>query len=211
MHSAVFLGGTDGITVTLTWALSLLLKNPDVLRKAQAEIDIHVGKERHVEESDVSKLVYLQSVLKETLRLYPPAPLSVPHEAMQDCTRGGFNVGVGTRVMVNLWMLHRDPRVWSDPLEFQPDRFLTSHADVNVRGQYFELIPFGSGRRSCPGISFALQILHLTLARLVHGFQLTTPTDLPIDMTPTNVGVTISRANPLEVICTPRLAFNLYE
>ncbi|KAF9587954.1 hypothetical protein IFM89_006279 [Coptis chinensis] len=84
---------------------------------------------------------------------------------MEDCTIGGYIISLGTTVIVNLWKLPRDPQVWSDPLEFRLERFITSHMDVDVRGQHFELIPFGSRRRSCPGISFAIQVLHLTFRR----------------------------------------------
>ncbi|KAA8528591.1 hypothetical protein F0562_035946 [Nyssa sinensis] len=202
-------GGTDTTIVTMTWALTLLLNNQQALRKAQEELDIHVGRERQVESSDLKNLIYIQAILKETLRLYPPGPLSPPHESMEDCTVGGYKIPKGTRLLVNFWKLHRDPRVWSDPGEFKPERFLTSHKDVDVRGQHFELIPFGSGRRMCPGISLAMQHTELTLASLLHGFELETPFNEPVDMTE-SFGLTIPKATPLEVLLTPRLAFNLY-
>lgn len=110
--------------------------------------------------------------------------------------------------MVNLWKLHRDPRVWEEPSAFRPERFLTSDA-VDVRGQNFELIPFGSGRRSCPGMSFALQVLHLTLARLLHAFEFATPSDQPVDMTE-SPGLTMPKATLLEVLLTSRLPAKLY-
>ncbi|XP_043704010.1 xanthotoxin 5-hydroxylase CYP82C4-like [Telopea speciosissima] len=117
-------GAYETTYVTLTWALSLLLNNRQVLKRAQEELDVHVGRDRHVEESDVKNLVYLQAIIKETLRLYPPLPLSVPHEALEDCQVGGYVVPKGTRVLVNMWKLHRDPQVWgSDPHEFKPERF----------------------------------------------------------------------------------------
>ncbi|RVW62150.1 Protopine 6-monooxygenase [Vitis vinifera] len=102
----------------------------------------------------------------------------VPHEAMEDCHVGGYHISKGTRLLVNAWKLHRDPAVWSNPEEFQPERFLTSHANVDVFGQHFELIPFGSGRRSCPGLNMGLQMLHLTIARLLQGFDMTKPSIL---------------------------------
>lgn len=206
----IILGGTDTTAVTLTWALSLLLKNPDVLKKAQDEIDKHIGKERNVEESDIKDLVYLQAICKETMRLYPAAPLSAPHLSMEDCHINGFFVPAGTRILTNLWKLQRDPRVWSDPLDFKPDRFLTDHSNFDVRGKHFEYIPFGSGRRSCPGISFALQVMHLTLACLLRCFDMATPSGQPVDMTE-SLGITMPKANPLHVLFTPRLPFNLYQ
>ena len=114
-----------------------------------------------------------------------------------------------TRLLVNLWKLHRDPRIWSDPLEFQPERFLTKHVDLDVRGRNFEFLPYGSGRRVCPGISFALEVMHLTLARLLHSFQLGVVADLPVDRIEGS-GVTLPRATPLEVTVVPRLPSELY-
>ncbi|KAL9348750.1 hypothetical protein Peur_060116 [Populus x canadensis] len=206
---ALILGGSDTTAGTLTWAISLLLNNRHMLKKAQEELDLHVGKERQVEDSDVKNLVYLQAIIKETLRLYPAGPLLGPREAMEDCKVAGYHVPAGTRLIVNVWKIQRDPRVWTNPSAFLPERFLTSHGDVDVRGQQFELIPFGSGRRSCPGVSFALQVLHLTLARLLHSFELATPMDQPVDLTESS-GLTIPKATPLEVILTPRLPPKLY-
>ncbi|XP_026449549.1 cytochrome P450 CYP82D47-like [Papaver somniferum] len=207
-------GGSDTTAVTLTWALSLLLNNRHVLRKTQDELDIHVGRERQVEESDIKNLVYLQAIVKETLRLYPAAPLSAPRMAMEDCTVAGFQVTKGTQLMLNLWKLHRDPHFWGpDPLEFRPERFLTANSsstgsgcsvDIDVKGRHYELLPFGSGRRMCPGVSFAMQVIHLTIATLLHGFHLSTPTDGPVDMTETS-GLSCPKATPLVVLLTPRL------
>ncbi|XVE69972.1 hypothetical protein DITRI_Ditri10aG0034000 [Diplodiscus trichospermus] len=198
------LAASDTTTVTLTWILSLLLNNRHVLKKVQEELDIHVGKDKLVEESDIKKLVYLQAIIKETLRLYPAGPLLLPHVAMEDCVVSGYHIPAGTRLFINAHKLHRDPRVWSDPCEFQPERFLTTHKDIDVKGQNFELIPFGSGRRMCPGVSFALQVLELTVASLLQGFEFGTPLDEPVDMTE-GIGLTNLKATPLQVYLTPRL------
>jgi len=206
---ALILAATDTTTVTLIWALSLLLNNRETLKKAQQELDIQVGRERQVKESDVKNLEYLQAILKETMRLYPAAPLLVPHESLEDCTLAGYNIPSGTRLLVNVPKLHQDPSVWVDPTEFRPERFLTTHKDVDVKGQHFELIPFGSGRRMCPGISFALQVTQLTLATLLHAFEIATPSDEPVDMTE-KVGLTNLKATSLEVNLTPRLAAQAY-
>ncbi|XP_075651134.1 strychnine-10-hydroxylase-like [Castanea sativa] len=206
---ALILAASDTSTITLTWALSLLLNNPETLTKSQEELDIHIGRERQVKESDMKNLVYLQAILKETMRLYPAAPLLVPHESMEDCTLVGYHVPAGTRLIVNLPKLHRDPNVWVDPNEFRPERFLTTHKDVDVRGQNFELIPFGSGRRMCPGISFALQVTQLTLATLLHAFEISSPSDEPVDMTEKG-GLTNQKATPLDVYLTPRLHAQIY-
>ncbi|KAF2324452.1 hypothetical protein GH714_014301 [Hevea brasiliensis] len=205
----LILAASDTTTITLTWTLSLLLNNPDVLKKAQCELDIHVGKERQVKESDMKNLVYLQAIIKESFSLYPAAPLSVPHESIEDCTVGGYHIPAGTRLIVNISKIHRDSRVWLNPSEFQPERFLTTHKNIDVKGQNFELIPFSSGRRMCPGVSFALQVLNLTLATLLHAFQIVTPSGKPVDMSE-SAGLTNLKATPLEAVLTPRLSAHLY-
>ncbi|XP_004291926.1 PREDICTED: cytochrome P450 CYP82D47-like [Fragaria vesca subsp. vesca] len=207
---ALILGGTDTTTVTLTWALSLLVNNPAVLKKAQNELDAKVGRNRQVNESDVKNLMYLQAVIKETLRLYPAVPLLAPHESTEDCTVGNYRVPAKTRLIVNVWKLHRDPNVWQDPCIFRPERFLSCLGDFDVRGQNFELMPFGSGRRICPGISLALQVIELTLAHLLHGYEITAPLDEPVDMSET-VGLTNMKATPLQVLLKPRLHADIYE
>ncbi|KAL4649806.1 hypothetical protein ACB092_01G041200 [Castanea dentata] len=136
-------GGSDTSTITLTWTIALLLNNRHVLKKAQDELDVQVGRERIVNELDIS----------------------------------GYHVSKGTRLITNVCKIHTDPRIWSDPLEFKPERFLTTHKSVDVRGQNFELLPFGSGRRACPGISFALQMVQLALASFLHMYDISIPSD----------------------------------
>ncbi|CAA7041553.1 unnamed protein product [Microthlaspi erraticum] len=207
---ALILGGSDTTASTLTWAIALLLNNKDMLVKVQDELDLHVGKDRNVEDSDIENLVYLQAIIKETLRLYPAGPLLGPREAMEDCTVAGYHVPCGTRLIVNVWKLQRDPKVWIEPNEFRPERFLTGEAkEFDVRGKNFELIPFGSGRRSCPGSSLALQVLHLGLARFLNSFEVNTVLDMPVDMSE-SPGLTIPKATPLEVLINPRLAKHLF-
>ena len=206
---ALILAATNTTTVTLTWALSLLLNNREAQKKAKQELDIQVGRERQVKELDVKNLEYLQAILKETMCLYPAAPLLVPHESLEDCTLVGYNIPIGTRLLVNVPKLHRDPSVWVNPTEFYPERFLTTHKDVDVKGQHFELIPFGSGRRMCHGISFALLVTQLTLATLLHTFEIATPSNEPVDMIE-KVGLTNLKATPLEVSLTPCLAAQAY-
>ncbi|XP_047318520.1 cytochrome P450 CYP82D47-like [Impatiens glandulifera] len=203
-------GGAESTASMITWTICLLMNHPHVLRKVEEELDIFVGKGRLVEESDIPKLVYLQAVLKESLRLYPPAPLGGPREVTQDCIVGGYHVAAGTRLFFNLWKLQRDPKIWSEPLEFRPERFMTTHKNLDVRGQNFEFIPFGSGRRVCPGINFGMQMGHLVLASLLQSFQLSKPNNEPTDMTVTE-GMTMSKATPLEIIVTPKLSNKLYK
>lgn len=207
---ALILGGSDTTASTLTWAIALLLNNKEMLVKAQDELDLHVGTDRNVEDTDIENLVYLQAIIKETLRLYPAGPLLGPREAMEDCNVAGYHVSCGTRLIVNVWKLQRDPKVWMEPNEFRPERFITGEAkDIDVRGQNFELIPFGSGRRSCPGSSLALQVLHLGLARFLHSFEMNTVLDVPVDMSE-SPGLTIPKATPLEVLISPRLEEQLF-
>ncbi|CAN1273733.1 Demethylepipodophyllotoxin synthase [Linum perenne] len=213
---SLILAGADTTTVTMTWLLSLLVNHPDVLSKAQIELVNIVGYERQVQESDLHNLVYLNAIVKETLRLYPPGPLAVPHQAMEDCTVAGHLVRKGTRLITNISKIQRDPRVWSEADKFQPDRFLSTHKDmdlkdkdIDVKGQNFELIPFGSGRRMCPGLNFALQVMYLTMATLLHGFDFSRATSEPVDMRE-SIGLTNPRASPLEVVLNPRLPPHLY-
>ncbi|KAI3856253.1 hypothetical protein MKX03_036377 [Papaver bracteatum] len=186
----LILRGTDTVMVGLLWALSLLVNHPHVMEKAEAELNMHVGRDRQVEESDIKKLTYLQAIIKETMRLYPPGPLSAPRESMEDCTVAGYNIPAGTRLIVNLWKIQRDPQVDFSQLSTST-------------------LPFGSGRRMCPASSFSLQIVHLTLARLVHGFKFKTPSEAPIDMTESS-GLNNVKGTPLEVLITPTLSSNLY-
>lgn len=209
---ALILAAEDTTSITMTWALSLLLNNPDALKKVQQELDVHVGKDRLlITESDTKNLVYLQSIIKETLRLYPAAPLSLIHEAMEDCAVNDYHVSAGTWLMFNLQKIHRDPKVWLNPCEFRPERFLSTHINADVRGQNFELIPFGSGRRMCPGVSFALRVLDLTLANVLHWFEFATPCGGEgVDMSE-GAGLTSPKVTPLEVQITPRLLASLYD
>ncbi|WVZ14728.1 hypothetical protein V8G54_012294 [Vigna mungo] len=207
---ALILGATDTSTVTLTWVICFLLKNPLILEKVKEEMNIQIGKERFISESDVNKLVYLQAVVKETLRLYPPGPLSAPREFTQDCMLGSYHIKKGTRLITNLWKIQTDPNIWLDPLTFKPERFITTHRDVDVKGQNFELLPFGSGRRICPGISFGLNMIHLTLANFLHSFEIFNKPNEAIDMREA-LGMTNEKATPLEILVKPRLSLEYYE
>ncbi|KAK9157121.1 hypothetical protein Scep_003695 [Stephania cephalantha] len=171
-----------GMANTMVWVLALLLNNPEMLAKAQIELDTNVGKDRLVEESDIPNLKYLQALLKETLRMYPVGPLLVPHETMEDC----------------------------HPDRFRPERFLSTNADMDVKGQSYELLPFGSRRRSCPGVGLALQVMHLTLARILQAFELKTQSGVGVDLEECS-GILLSMLNPLQVLVAPRLPFELFD
>ncbi|GJS06202.1 cytochrome P450 CYP82D47-like protein [Tanacetum coccineum] len=206
---AIFAAASHTTTVTLTWAIALLVNNPLVLKKAQQELEHHVGRDREVEDSDLKNLVYIQAIIKETLRLYPIAPLSAPHESTEDCMVGGYTVPKGTLLLVNIWNIHHDSQIWTDPFKFEPERFLTSKKELDVKGQHFEFFPFGSGRRMCVGISFALEALQYILASIIHAFELQNPSNEPIDMTE-SPGFTTPKATPLELLVAPRLSPHLY-
>ncbi|KAL1309521.1 hypothetical protein AAHE18_17G183800 [Arachis hypogaea] len=205
----LILAGTDTTTGTLGWALALLLNNRQILNKAVHELDTHIGTNRMVIETDLNNLVYLQAIVKETFRLYPPVVLSLPHESMDDCVVGGYHIPAGTQLWTNISKMQRDPALYPDPLEFRPERFLTTHKDIELKGQHFELIPFGAGRRMCPGMSFGLQMVQLTLANVLHGFDIVIADGKPVDMVE-RVGITSVKANPLKVILTPRLSTQAY-
>ncbi|CAH1442776.1 unnamed protein product [Lactuca virosa] len=208
--STIIGGAADTTTVALTWTLALLVNHPEVLNKAQEEIETHVGRERVVEESDLKNLVYLNAVIKESLRLYPPGAIIAPHQTVEDCIVAGYKVKKGTRLMVNLWNIQRDPEFWPQPEEYKPERFLTTQKDIDVWGQSYEFFPFSSGRRTCPGIGLAVQSMQLTLATLLQGFAFETPTGEPTDMSEHYPGMITSKATPLSVLISPRLAPEFY-
>ncbi|XP_071904490.1 xanthotoxin 5-hydroxylase CYP82C4-like [Coffea arabica] len=208
--ATLIMTGSESTAETLIWALSLLLNHPNILKIAQNELDVQVGKQRWIEEADIKNLSFLQAIVKETFRLYPPGPLSGPREATEDCYLGNFFVPKGARLIVNLWKLHRDPRIWSDPLEFKPERFLNSHANISLKGQSFEYIPFSSGRRMCPAVNYGMNVVQLTLARMLQAFDIATPMGMPVDMGE-GLGVALPKLKPLEVLLTPRLPVELYQ
>ncbi|KAF8022911.1 hypothetical protein BT93_F0428 [Corymbia citriodora subsp. variegata] len=207
---ALAAGATDTTITTITWAMSLLLNNPHALKKTQEALDAQSGKQRHAKESDISNVTYLHAVVKETLRLYPSVPLAVPHVSTDDCIINGYHVPKGTRVIFNLWKIQINPRVWPEPMEFRPERFLNSHKNIDVKDPNFEYLPFGGGRRICPGMSFGLQSVHYMLARFLHAFDVSTPDNLPVDKSE-STGITINKAMPIEVMLTPRLPNEVYE
>ncbi|XP_058088308.1 cytochrome P450 93A3-like [Magnolia sinica] len=204
----LFIGGTETSSTTMQWALSELIRHPDVLKKAREEIESIVGKDRLVEESDIPNLHYIQAIVKETLRLHPTVPL-ILRESIQDCNIEGFSIPHKTKIFINVWAIGRDPEYWKSPLEFQPERFLNSNmvssqSAIDLKGQNFELIPFGSGRRICPGISLALHVIHATIAALVQCFDWQYDGSMgqsKIDMKE-SVGLTLRMDGPLYYIPT---------
>ena len=179
--------------------MSLLLNHPEALNKAQAEIDAAVGTSRLVTADDLSRLPYLQCIIHETFRLYPAAPLLLPHESSADCKVGGYDVPRGTMLLVNVYAIHRDPAVWEDPAEFRPERFEDGEAEGRL------LMPFGMGRRKCPGEALALRTVGLVLGALIQCFDWGRADGVEVDMAEGG-GVTMARVVPLEAMCRPRAA-----
>ncbi|XP_071724311.1 LOW QUALITY PROTEIN: cytochrome P450 71B2-like [Rutidosis leptorrhynchoides] len=171
MKGVLFLAGTDTGAITVTWAMSELVRNPRVLKKAQDEIRNVAGKKaRFVKEEEIGSLEYLRMVLKETLRLHPPGPLLVARETMSHFKINGFDIHPKTLIQINAWAIGRDPEYWNSPEEFIPERF-ANNASIDFKGQHFELLPFGAGRRVCPGIHLATTTMELLLANLLYCFD----------------------------------------
>ncbi|KAL0313630.1 UNVERIFIED_CONTAM: cytochrome [Sesamum radiatum] len=191
--------GTDTSAGTTEWALSLLLNHPHVLKKAQLEIDNHIGHNRLIEESDIVELPYLRCIINETLRLYPAGPLLVPHESSEQCTVGAYRVPAGTILLVNAWAIHNDPKNWEDTREFKPERF--EGLEGNRDG--FKLMPFGSGRRGCPGEALAVRMVGFGLGSLIQCFDWERNGKELIDMTE-GLGLSMPKAEPLMAYCRAR-------
>uniref|UniRef100_A0ACD5THR0 Uncharacterized protein n=1 Tax=Avena sativa TaxID=4498 RepID=A0ACD5THR0_AVESA len=201
----MFAAGTETTYVALEWAMSELMKNPPMMRKLQNEVR-SAAQSGGIAKADMlgaTATPYLKAVVKETLRLHPPVPLLLPRECMQDATVLGYHVAKGTRVFVNAWAINRDPASWHAPDEFLPERFLES--EVDFRGGHFQFIPFGAGRRVCPGMQFALTTVELALANLVSMFEW----ELPDGMVPGELdmsdapGLTTPRRVGLRLVARP--------
>nr|AJD25155.1 cytochrome P450 CYP71AT91 [Salvia miltiorrhiza] len=193
----IFVAGTDTGAATVIWAMTALIKNPETMKRLQKEMSELVGERRQVDEDDLAKLPYLSAVVKEALRLFPPAPLLLPRESIQSCNINGYAIPAKTLVFVNAWAIARDPNSWENPDEFVPERFLNS--GIDVIGTDFEVIPFGAGRRGCPGIAMGLATVELALANLVHSFHWELPPGITKEDIDTQVspGLTMHKKNPL--------------
>ncbi|XP_037445969.1 flavonoid 3'-monooxygenase CYP75B4-like [Triticum dicoccoides] len=161
-----------------------LIRQPDILKQAQEELDTIVGRERLISESDLPRLTFPRLVIKDNFRLHPSTPLSLPRMATEECEVAGYRIPKGTELLVNVWGIARDPTLWPDPLEFRPARFLPggSHANVNIKGGDFGLIPFGAGRRICAGLGWGIRMVAVTTATLVHSFNWELPAGQTLDM-----------------------------
>ncbi|CAI0419859.1 unnamed protein product [Linum tenue] len=199
----IFVGGSDTSAATVIWSMTYLMKNPVAMGKAQKEVRLAIGKKDFVNEQDIQQLPYLKAVVKETMRLQPPAPLLVPRESTQKCSLGGYEIPAKTAVHINAWAIGRDPEAWREnPEEFKPERFIGS--SIDVKGADFELIPFGAGRRICPAIHMGLANVELSLANLICAFDWEMPAgarsqDLDMDVQP---GLAMHKRNALCLVAT---------
>ncbi|XP_071701060.1 premnaspirodiene oxygenase-like [Rutidosis leptorrhynchoides] len=200
----VFSAGTDTSASTVEWAMAELLRNPEVLRKAQDEVrQVLKVKDLVQEDGDLSELKYLKLVIKETLRLHPIFPLLLPRECRESCEIDGYMIPLKTKVIVNAWALGRDPEYWNEPERFQPERF--DNTSIDYSGNSLEYLPFGAGRRRCPGTFFALSNIELILSHLLYHFDWeiaggVKPQDLDMNET---IGAVCRRKMDLKLIATP--------
>ncbi|OMO94044.1 Cytochrome P450 [Corchorus capsularis] len=208
MLSEMFIAGTETSSSTVEWGMTEVLKKPDVLKKLVQELDQVIGNNRFMVESDIPNLPYLQATVKEVFRLHPAVPLIVPRRSNEACEVAGYHIPKHCIVYVNVWGMARDPKVWDNPLEFKPERFLGS--TVDVKGQDFNLLPFGAGRRSCVGWPLAHRIVHYYLAALLHAFEWESPPEILNDMHE-RIGLTIQKDKSLLSTPKPRLPPSVYE
>ncbi|KAF3487745.1 hypothetical protein F2Q69_00054058 [Brassica cretica] len=202
----VMFGGTETVALAIEWVLTELLRSPENMKRVQDELATVVGLERwSVEDTHLEKLTFLKCVLKETLRLHPPFPLLL-HEPVEDAVVSGYSIPKGSRVIVNSYALGRDPDSWSDPEIFKPSRFLDTGAP-DLIGNSFEFIPFGSGRRSCPGMQLEMYAFELAVAHLLHCFTWTLPDGVKSGDVDTveGPGISVPKANSLVAVPTTRL------
>ncbi|KAG2243817.1 hypothetical protein Bca52824_094332 [Brassica carinata] len=198
----IFLAGVDTGAITMIWAMTELVRNPNVMKKAQEEIRTTLGPNKEkITEEDVDKVGYLKLIIKETFRLHPAVPLLLPRETMSHVKINGYDIPPKTQIHLNVWAIGRDPMRWTDPEEFIPERFANS--SVDFRGQHFDLLPFGSGRRSCPGMPMAIASVELGLLSLLYFFDWTLPEEVvseeDIDMEEAG-NLTVVKKQPLLLV-----------
>ncbi|CAH8335586.1 unnamed protein product [Eruca vesicaria subsp. sativa] len=193
----MIVAGTDTTSVTLEWAMANLLNHPDVLAKVKTELNNVVSRKgRLMEESDMSTCTYLNNVISETLRLYPAGPMLVPHTSSVDCKVAGYDIPRGTWLFINAWAIQRDPKLWDEPEAFKPERFDSEELKTH-NGKF---LPFGIGRRACPGMGLAQLVLGLGLGSLIQCFDWERDKDMAVDMSEGN-GLTMPKAVPLVAKC----------
>ncbi|XP_056687716.1 cytochrome P450 736A117-like [Spinacia oleracea] len=202
----MFMAGTDTSYTLMEWTIVELMRHPRVMKKLQDEIrkSVENKNRRTVSEDNLEDLIYLKAVIKESLRMHPPGPLLMLREALEDVKINGFDISQGTQVIVNAWAIQRDPSFWEEPDEFRPERFI-NNTSFDFKGKDFNFIPFGAGRRGCPGISFSVTSAEFVLANLMYHFDWKFPDGIDLhtlDMTEIP-GLTVRRRDPLMLIATP--------
>ncbi|KAL4581269.1 hypothetical protein LXL04_017480 [Taraxacum kok-saghyz] len=203
----LIIGGTDTSALTVSWAMTELMRNPHIMKKAQTEVREAFKGEKSVIETELHKLVYIKLIIKETLRLHHTTPLLLPRECREQCQIGGYDIPVKMRIVINAFACGIDPESWDDPETFRPERFEKSSHDFY--GTNFDYIPFGAGRRMCPGITFGLANVEQTFAKLLFHFNWQLPDGMQpkdIDMSE-NFGGTLTKKEPLEVIPTLHIPY----
>ncbi|KAL0326516.1 UNVERIFIED_CONTAM: Flavonoid 3'-monooxygenase [Sesamum angustifolium] len=206
----IVIGGTDTSSTTIEWVMAEFIRNPKVMEKAHKELNEVVGLNNVVEEFHIPKLVYLDAVIKETLRIHPIGPFLTPRTPSQSCTVGGYFIPKNSAVFINVWSIQRDPLAWDNPSEFMPERFLGNSGKWDFSGNNFNYIPFGSGRRVCAGLPLAERMLRYVLASLLHSFDWQLPQGEIVDIED-RFGVVLRKRTPLVAIPSPRLSGkNLY-
>ncbi|KAH1054234.1 hypothetical protein AAZX31_08G315800 [Glycine max] len=199
----IFAAGGETTATTIDWAMAEMVKNPTVMKKAQSEVREVCNMKARVDENCINELQYLKLIVKETLRLHPPAPLLLPRECGQTCEIHGYHIPAKTKVIVNAWAIGRDPNYWTESERFYPERFIDS--TIDYKGSNFEFIPFGAGRRICAGSTFALRAAELALAMLLYHFDWKLPSGMrsgELDMSE-DFGVTTIRKDNLFLVPFP--------
>lgn len=196
----MFAAGTETSATVMTWVMAELIRHPAVMGKLQQEVRQAFKEKGRVEEADMEELQYMKLVIKETIRLHPPVPF-LHRISAEAWNIGGYNISGGSRVMINIWGISRDPRYWDDAESFIPERFEGS--SVNFKEENFQYLAFGAGRRICPGIGFGMVNIELTLSRLLFHFDWGLPDALDLDMTE-SFGFTLTKKQDLCLTATPR-------
>ncbi|PHT27575.1 hypothetical protein CQW23_32825 [Capsicum baccatum] len=200
-----FVAGLDTSAAAVVWAMTALIKNPKVMKKVQSEIREIIGKKGIVNEDDIHNMSYFKAVIKETFRLYPSGPVLVPRETMQNSILDGYEIKQKTIVHVNIWAIARDPEIWENPEEFIPERFLNNKIDF--RGQNFELLPFGAGRRGCLGMTLGVAVMELALSNLLYAFDWELPCGLRKEDIDTDVRPVTTMHKKNELCLVPKNYF----
>ena len=197
------MAGTDTSSTGMEWLMAELVKNPRVMKKVQEEVRKVVGKKSKIDLEDINQMSYFKCVIKENLRLHPPAALSIPRETSKSVEMGGYHIPAKAQVFVNAWAIQRDPSLWDCPEEFMPERL--ENSSVDFKGQNFDIIPFGIGRRGCPGMAFGVASTEYVIVNLLYWFDWKLPGGAlakDLDMTEAH-GITVPKKVPFHLLPIP--------